>query len=475
MDSFDVVLVGSGFSSIFFLHKLLEKRPASKVLVLERGRHRSWEWQVRNRRNADPSFDEDRVIRRTGLAGQRWPHTIGLGGGSNCWGANAMRMHAMGFRLKSEHGVGVDWPIGYDALEPYYSEAETLMSIAGDDDSAALFPRSRPFPQPRHRFNDVARVLKNHYPDRFFAMPQARARVATRYRNPCCANNACAQCPSNAKFMILQDMPELLADKRVEIRLGAEVTALVAGGGRVTGVVYKDGGKSREVRGELVVLGANAIFNPFLLLKSGIDHGPVGLGLQEQPSVGATAYLGGSFDSANGSSPFAGVGYHYLVGEHLARGAGGFFEVGNGLLLRPDAKRWGSILTVTALFDDLRQDRNRVTVSRDDPDRPHVHFEDWSDYGKAGREHFRDTIGTLLAPFDVEWLHVAAPEHGGFAHIQGTTVMGKDAATSVVDGGMVHHTHRNLLVLGSGAFPTAGGVNPTLTLSALALRAADRL
>ena len=472
---YDLILVGSGFSAIFFLQKWLERRPRSRVLILERGARRSWEWQVRNRRNADPEFDENNVISHSGLAGQRWPHTIGLGGGSNCWGANAMRMHPSGFRLRSEHGVGVDWPIAYEELEPYYSEAEALMAIAGDDDSAVLFPRSRPFPQPRHRFNEIARVLKTHYPDRFFGMPQARARVKTGNRNPCCANLVCQQCPANAKFMLIEDMAGLLADKRVEIRTSIEVTAVIAAGGRVTGVACTDGQRQVEVSGDLIVLGANAIYNPFLLLRSGIDHGPVGLGLQEQSSVNVTAYVGGGLNGANGSSPFAGVGYQYLVGDHLSHAAGGFFEVGNGWLLRPDAKRWGSMLTITALFDDFRQERNRVIIARDMPNKPEVHFEDWSAYSHAGRAHFRDTIAKLLEPLDVESIVITLPESGGLAHLQGTTVMGNDPATSVVDSGMVHHVHRNLLVLGSGAFPTAGGVNPTLTLSALALRAADRL
>ena len=61
------------------------------------------------------------------------------------------------------------------------------------------------------------------------------------------------------------------------------------------------------------------------------------------------------------------------------------------------------------------------------------------------------------------------------AHIQGTVVMGNDPDSSVVDRNLVHHQYRNLLVLGASAFPTASPAYPTLTVSALALWAADRL
>jgi choline dehydrogenase-like flavoprotein len=61
------------------------------------------------------------------------------------------------------------------------------------------------------------------------------------------------------------------------------------------------------------------------------------------------------------------------------------------------------------------------------------------------------------------------------AHIQGTVVMGNDPATSVVDRHLLHHQYRNLLVLGSSAYPSASPAYPSLTISALSLWAADHL
>lgn len=473
MAKYDIIIIGSGFSSCFFLNKWLHKRPHSKVLVLERGAYNSLDWQIRNRRNHAPEFDEDHVVIKRGIQSQNWPHTIGVGGGSNCWGANAMRMHPSGFELKTLHGIGVDWPIKYRDLEEYYAEAELIMDLSGDDESAIHFPRSRPFPQPPHRFNDISLAFKKAYPEHFFAMPQARARVSTARRNMCCANLACRQCPSNAKFTILNDMIEVFEDTNVNFLKDSKVLQIVTQGNSVTGVLFLQDGITKTADAEIIVLAANAIYNPQILTNSNITQGPVGQGLTEQSGVNVTVYIGDNIDSANGSSPFGGVGYNFLFGDHLSRCAGGFYEIGNGILFRPDPNKWRSIITITALFDDLRGSQNSVSVSKDIFARPVVEFHGWSQYSEMGRLNFINNLNKLLSPFDVEEIFFDLPKAGGYGHIQGTTVMGNSPSSSVVDGKSIHHFYRNLIVLGSGNFPTAGGVNPTLTLSAMALRTAD--
>jgi choline dehydrogenase-like flavoprotein len=83
-----------------------------------------------------------------------------------------------------------------------------------------------------------------------------------------------------------------------------------------------------------------------------------------------------------------------------------------------------------------------------------------------------ELLPKLLAALPVERFKIDSYLNSTEAHIQGTTVMGDDPADSVIDRNMVHHRVRNLLVMGSGAFPTGAPANPTLTISALALRAA---
>jgi choline dehydrogenase-like flavoprotein len=469
---YDIILVGSGFASIFFLHKVLNKRRDIKVLIVERGSRNSWAWQVENKTNAPERDRYDHHIEQTGMRGKYWPHTIGLGGSSNCWWANPTRIHPDDFRLRSKFGASVDWPISYDDLETYYTEAEEIISVSGDNDSGSIFPRSKPFPQPRHRFSRVARTFKNRYPDLFFAMPQARARVATAIRNPCCSNHICGTCPVNAKFTIVEDLAWIFDDPRVELQLETKVEQIVVAGGVATGVEGRSSTGDFRAAADFVALGANGIYNPFILLKSGITHGPVGKGLHEQIGVYVDADLDG-LEDGDGSSFITGAGYNFATGEFRRHAAGGFYELINILRYRIHPTKFRCRLSMVILLDDMRQHRNFVSISTSNPEKPRAHFEDWSPYAYAGLAHVRQHIGALLAHLPIEELRIKYGTPGGHAHLQGTTVMGRNPETSVVDPALLHHRIRNLAILGSGAFPTAAGANPTLTIAALSLRSAD--
>ena len=147
-EHFDVVVVGSGFGSLFFVEGYLSKRPAAKILMLERGAYNSHAWQLEHTRNSpiDP-----RSTFRTDAAEKIWNFTIGVGGGTNCWYAQTPRFHPSDFRMRSKYGVAQDWPLDYDELEPYYLAAETKMSVAGSPEMGEILPRSAPFPQPPHK------------------------------------------------------------------------------------------------------------------------------------------------------------------------------------------------------------------------------------------------------------------------------------------------------------------------------------
>jgi choline dehydrogenase-like flavoprotein len=126
------------------------------------------------------------------------------------------------------------------------------------------------------------------------------------------------------------------------------------------------------------------------------------------------------------------------------------------------------------LFEDLPSDDNRVTVSSHNPRLAHAHFGEYSDYAKRGADRIPQMIDKLAEALPIERL-VGTSLGTTAAHIQGTVVMGNDPATSVVDRHLVHHQYRNLLVLGSSAYPTASPAYPSLTVSALSLWAADHL
>lgn len=466
---YDIIIIGSGFSGAFIAKKILSSNRFKRILILERGREYPIDWQIKNRKHTEDRENYLNLVVEGGGFGKTWPFTAAVGGSSSCWWANAIRITPMDFELKTRYGVGVDWPVSYDELEAYYTEAEYIMSVSGDDDNAAIFPRSRPYPQPPHRFSAVSRTFKQRYPNHFFAMPQARARIATDKRNSCCSNSMCSQCPMNAKFTVGNDMTDVLAHEKVTLKASAEVKAILTRGSLVSGVLANIDGKERVVQSDVVVCAANGIFNPFLLLKSGIDDGPVGKGLQEQIPFHVVVNLNG-LEDGDGSAHITGVGYNFAHGDFRRFGGGGFYELTNLHLVRPHKTKWRQTVRINFLLDNLRSDENFVAVSSN-KDKPFVFFKNYTEYAYRGREHVKSKIADLIGHLPIDDYEISDVSTAPHSHLQGTTVMGNDAATSVVDRNSIHHRYRNLIVLGSSVFPTATGANPTLTICALSLRA----
>jgi choline dehydrogenase-like flavoprotein len=183
----------------------------------------------------------------------------------------------------------------------------------------------------------------------------------------------------------------------------------------------------------------------------------------------------------NGSTVLSGLGYLFYDGEHRRDHAACMIETWSSpFAYRPDDAlrlergRWNERLMLGFLFEDLPSDDNRVTVSSHNPRLAHAHFGEYSDYAKRAADRIPQMIDKLAEALPIERL-VGTSLGTTAAHIQGTVVMGNDPATSVVDRHLVHHQYRNLLVLGSSAYPTASPAYPSLTVSALSLWAADHL
>jgi choline dehydrogenase-like flavoprotein len=370
--------------------------------------------------------------------------------------------------------VGRDWPIDYETLEPFYCDAEELLGVAGPSDDTP-FVRSRPYPLPPHRLSRPDRAFKEAYPKHFFAQPCARPTRGLSGRAPACCNAAvCTICPIDSKFTVLNGMKHVYRDPRVELRTGATALRVEVGNKVATGVVFREGERVETARSELVVLGANGIFNPFLLLKSGLDGPQTGKGLVEQTSSTYLLQLNG-MDSFQGSTSLTGHGYSLYDGEHRARYAGGLIETSNRPEVRPERGKWLQFLRVKVIFEDLREDRNHVTVSEEDPEKPAAVYRGLSEYAKRGMEAAGQKMVKFVSALPVERMNRMSYRGETEAHMLGTTVMGDRENESVVDRKSVHHRVRNLVVLGGSTFPTAAPANPTLTICALALYSAEGL
>lgn len=474
-ETYDLIVVGSGPASAFFLFRWLQDAGASaRVLWLEKGPSTT---HVQRVGEPEDSMLERARAQVTNPHSKKkpWRYALALGGSANLWWACTPRFLPADFELKSCYGVGRDWPVGYDELEPFYGQAEELMGVAGDSEDSP-FRRSTPYPLPAHSFTDPEKLLKKAWPDKFFHQPSARPTKAVGKRPACCASGVCGRCPIDSKFTVLNGFPELFDDKRITLQTGASVQAVETQAGLASGVVYLHEGKEERAQASLVALGANAMFNAHILLRSQLADGGVGTRLHEQASVRVFIDLDG-IDNFQASTSITGHGYMLYDGEHRRERAGCLVETWNVPRLRLVPGRWRQFLMSQFVYEDLPRDDNRVIVDPADATRPKLIWRGRSPYVERSRKRAAQDAETVFAALPIE--NIRLENKGRFrdseGHILGTTPMGEDPLTSVVDAQLKHHKVRNLLVLGGSVFPVSSPSNPTLTIAALSLRAAQLL
>lgn len=466
---YDLAVVGSSFASSFFLYEYLKHAPANaRVVVLERGALWSHDRQISERSNSP--FDTDSQYTAVGAHSKAWNFSIGFGGGSNCWWGNTPRLMPADFEMRSRFGQAEDWPFGYDALEPYYEEAEAIMSIAGPRDGSP-YPKSGPYPSPPHLQTRPEELLRALDPTKFFEMPTARASTPLDSRAACCGNGVCHLCPMDAKFTILNGLAAPYADPRVTVALGAEVDSVIVEGGAATGVAFRRGAQELSVRADFVALGANAIFNPAILLKSGLKHPLIGKRIHEQIGLRGEVLMDG-VPSFQGSTSVTGLAYHLYDDEARRRDlAACLIETWNVGLYRADPGKLTHVLPIRMVFDDLPRDENRVIAAPGETGAPRVHFDGHSDYALRALARAQEDAEKVFSGLPIEGVRMRRAPEPTEAHIMGTAPMGKTAEDSVVDHSCLLHEHRNVAVLGGSAFPTGSPANPSLTIAALSLRA----
>lgn len=469
-DRYDLVVIGSGFGSSFYLAEA-RRLGVRRILVLEWGNRHEHAWQLEQRRHSDIVDLETYVS----ASAKPWRYTVGFGGGMNCWYAQTPRFHPTDFELRTRYGVGEDWPFGYDQLEPYYAAAEAIMSVSGDPDMARIMPRSTPFPQPPHRMSSPDRMMKAARPDSHFVMPTARARMATDTRNACCASLRCYLCPADAKFTAQNGFSALYEDPEISLCVGARAVRFETEGGEIRSLVFESDGRSYSVSADRFILGANAIQSPAILLRSGLDHPATGLGLHESYGASIEVMLDG-LDNLDGSTITTGLDFSLYDGPHRreAGAAAIHFENHWYFGLRNEPGRLRQTLPLFIVTEDLLEPENRVRLDAGDPDgHPVIDYVDASDYAKRGMERALAALPKVLEPLPVEDI-VFREYRPTESHIQGTLRMGADPARSVVDADQVHHRWRNLTIVGSAVFASCSCANPSLTVAALSLRAARR-
>jgi choline dehydrogenase-like flavoprotein len=469
-DRYDLVVVGTGFASTFFLKKYLSKAKSNtRVLVLERGFLFLREQRLNVLKGADKAYSNLHIDGQDSFVNQthdkHWYFTLGFGGSSNCWYACTPRFMPSDFKMKTLYGVAHDWPLQYDDLDPYYTEVEMLMDIAGPDETP--YPKNSKYPLPPHRFTTVDKIMKQTYGNLYINQPTARASQVVKSRNACCASAVCSVCPVNAKFTIENSGFGVYEDPRVEVQYGAHVISLDLERGIAKNVNYILDNKEHSVAGDAIALGAHALFNAHILLNSGDRHPLTGKGLGEQHGMDVVVHLK-DLTNVGGSTWVNANGYMLYDGEHRKEYAACLIESNNAPYIRVEKGKWRNLATFRMIFEDLPQESNYVTTGEDRL-KPVVHFKGISGYTKRAVENMKEKLPQVLSCLPVEDIKFESE-----AHILGTTRMHSDPNLGVTDKHLIHHHYRNLFVLGSGSFTTFTPNNPTLTLSALSLYSADK-
>ena len=443
----------------------------------------------------------------------------GVGGGLVQWAAMWQPMIPSDFRTRTLDGVGDDWPITWFDLADQYRRAANEMSVSGLAGDPAM-PEMDGYPNPPVPIGKIGEVAARGM-DRlgWHWWPGTNA-IASRPRG---ALQACQRrgtcmigCPENAKATpALTHWPDAI-DRGARLVTEARVREIpVDRRGRARGAVYVDGcGVERFQKAGVVILAANAVGTARLLLMStssvfpdGLANssGLVGRRLMQHPYRTVVAVTDRFLDGWQG--PWGQSIYSLEFAEtraenDFARGTkwmamphgGPMFAVneyqaarshlGFDRLWGPDFHRavdtvFGRSFTWGIQAEDLPEEHNRVLLDPDSTD----------DFGfPAARIEYTLSDNTVrMLEFNTARAVEAAEAAGavetmvsevwptGIGHVLGTTRMGHDPRTSVVDLWCRTHDVENLYVIDGGVFVTGGAANPTATIMANAGRVIDRL
>lgn len=449
-------------------------------------------------------------------AGIGYHHVRGVGGSTLHYTGEAHRLHPEAMRMQARFGEAADWPLDYAALEPYYITAEALIGVAGPRETGARW-RSAPYPLPAHRLSAASRRLQ-HAAGTLGLRWEANARAALSQPydgRPQCnyCGNCNRGCPRRDKGSAdVTFVARAVATGRCEILPGVTVTRLIGAAGRVSHIALRDAsGAAHRLPVKRLALACGAVETPRLLLASGSESAPHGLandsgmvgryfmetlswvssGIVDAP---LQSFKGLPADSIcwNYNAPDAIPGIHggcrfsAAVHEAALNGPIAYAQrVVPGWGSRHKAtmrKRIGQALSVGGIGEFLPNSGSFIDL---DPQQKDA----WGTplariHSRLGEQEIRRL--RFMATLCRKLLHAAGAselieEYGtadffNSTHVFGGCRMGRSADDSVVDPYCRSHSLQNLLICDGSVFPSSGGgESPSLTIQALAIRAADRI
>lgn len=547
-EPFDAIVVGSGITGGWAAKELTER--GLRTLVLERGRHvehgtdytTEWKqpWELEHRGRGEPAlYARDYPIQSRNYAfGEatkhffvndreheyltddgkpfRWIRGYQLGGRSLIWGRACFRWSDLDFEANLHDGHGVDWPIRYADLAPWYGYVERFIGVAGEKLGLPHLPDGD-F-QPPWPLNcaelAVKRGIERAYPGRHMTVTRvANLTHALDGRTPCQARDQCARgCSYGAYFSSLSStLPAARKTGRLTVVTDAIVESVLyderrdrASGVRVIDAVT---GAVREYAGRLIFLNASTFGTTQILLNSRSARFPTGLAnssgevghnvMDHLSKAGARGVLPGHedeyvygrrptgsyiprFRNLGGATEQLGFlrGYGIQAGASRASWGRGAAEPGFGVALKTrlrDPGPWR--VSMQGYCECLPRHENYADLDPDRKDRwgiplLRIHC-GWSDNERALRADLKEQAQAMLHAAgctEVQAYDDDAPP-GFSVHEMGTARMGRDPRTSVLNAHNQAHDVKNLFVTDGACMASSSCVNPSLTYMALTARA----
>jgi len=512
----DVVIVGAGASGSVYASVMA--KAGKKVVLLETGP----DWQLgdlissdfwgRRIKPAGPPF----LLEGKNPYGYAYQAGWGVGGAALHYFANFPRLMPNDFKVKTEHGKGLDWPINYADIAPYYDKVARDVGVSGDARAEEIWrPAGEPYPMPPMKTFRGGEVWKKGFEAVGVRLaPAAVGMNSTEYKGrPACLYDGWCHvgCPIGA---LANPLVTYLADAKkagAEVRARATVTRILTNpeGDRVTGVEYYDAKKESQIQeASVVVLAAWSAQNPRLMLNSATGKHAKGLA---NASGLLGKYLTAHFSSGTSAifdedlQPYMGtIGAQYFSydrydkNSHKAKGA-----FGSTFIVAGSAQKFSALGGVANARGDLfgaelaafmqRAARGYTRIGAFGEEMPNIEnrvelASDKDEFGmplgKIVHSYNDDAVALFNANFE-EGLTIAKAtgakevwsNRGAMPtiHLMGGTIMGNSAADSVTNSYGQTHEIANLWIAGPGLFPTSGAPNPTYTIFALSLRGAEHL
>jgi len=545
-NTYDAIVIGSGISGGWAAKELTEK--GLKTIMLERGRDivhvkdyvnatkNPWDFPHRGGRTQKmiddyPVLKRDYPLNETNLdywASDKdspyveikrfdWFRGYHVGGRSLMWGRQSYRWADFNFEENLKDGIGVDWPIRYKDLEPWYGYVEKFAGISGNKDGLAVLPDGDFMPPMEMNCveKDVAARFKEHYKEaRSFIIGRTAnitqplpGRTNCQYRNKCWLG-----CPFGAYFSTQSStLPAAVATGNLTLRPWSIVTKILYDKDtkKAKGVEVLDGqtNQTYEYYAKIIFLNASTFNSAWILMNSATDIWPDGLGsssgelghnvMDHHLGVGAGGTMEGyddkyyfgrrangiyvpRFRNLNGEKRDYIRGFGYQGGASREGWGRDIAEMNIGgdfkdALTEPG--KWS--LGLGGFGETLPYHENKVTLDKTKKDKwglPVLAFDaEIKDNEKKMRIDMENDAKEMLEAMGAKNIHSASgnPFLGRGIHEMGTARMGRDPKTSVLNGWNQVWDAPNVFVTDGSAMASTACQNPSLTYMAMTARAAN--